>query len=128
MMTLTQGGPGGLLGRCILLVEDNFLVGMSMRKMLEEMGCRVIGPIAALGEAERAASEERVDAGVLDINIIGGTTAGVAERLTRRGTPFIFVTGYGSPRSLPESLKSTPRLNKPVDEQGLGEALRKAVE
>jgi DNA-binding NtrC family response regulator len=131
MMAIAQHGMGGadeLLGRIILLVEDNFLVGMSMRKMLEEMGCRVIGPIAVIGEAERVASETEVDAGVLDINIIGGTSVGVAERLSLRGTPYIFVTGYGSPRTLPESLKGQPRLSKPVDERGLGEALRRAVE
>ena len=127
MMAIAPGKAGELSGRNILLVEDNFLVGMSIRKMLEEMGCNVIGPIAAIGDAERAASEREVDAGVLDINIIGGTTAGVAERLNQRGTPFIFVTGYGSPRVLPESLKSQPRLNKPVDERGLGAALRRAV-
>lgn len=127
MMAISPETTSGLAGRNILLVEDNFLVGMSIRKMLEEMGCHVVGPIASIGEAERAASETAVDAGVLDINIIGGTTAGVAERLNKRGTPFIFVTGYGSPRSLPESLKGRQRLNKPVDERGLGDALRRAV-
>lgn len=127
MMTIAPVTTGGLSGRHILLVEDNFLVGMSMRKMLEEMGCHVVGPIASMAEAERVASETAVDAGVLDINIIGGTTAGVADRLNKRGTPFIFVTGYGSPRMLPESLKGQPRLNKPVDERGLGDALRRAV-
>jgi DNA-binding NtrC family response regulator len=116
-----------LFGRTILLVEDNFLVGMSLRKTLEELGCHVVGPIASVREAEQVASETDVDACVLDINIIGGTSVGVAEAMGAKGTPVIFVTGYGSPRVLPETLEGVPRLNKPVDDQGLEEALRRAI-
>jgi DNA-binding NtrC family response regulator len=124
--TMANGG-NTLFGRNILLVEDNFLVGMSLRKTLEELGCHVVGPIASVREAEKIASEMDVDACVLDINIIGGTSVGVAETMGAKGTPVIFVTGYGSPRALPETLEGVPRLNKPVDEKGLEEALRRAI-
>ena len=123
----TPSGGNGLFGRKILLVEDNFMVGMSLRKTIEELGCTVVGPIASVREAERLASETDVDACVLDINIIGGTSVGVAERMGAKGTPVIFVTGYGSPRALPDAMVNVPRLNKPVDERGLEEALRRAI-
>lgn len=116
--------PEHLVGKRILLVEDNFLVGTTICRMLESLGCLVLGPIAALEEANRMALEADVDAGVLDINIIGGTSASIADALRGRGRPFIFVTGYGSAEPLPEGLRDCKRLNKPIDERMLREALR----
>lgn len=122
MLPETQPPPT-LSGVRVLLVEDNFLVGASMRRMLEHLGCEVVGPVAGVAEAERLAQSERLDAGVLDINILGGTSTPVAQRLTNRGCRFLFVSGYGSPANLPPDLKQVRRLAKPVDEGNLAVAL-----
>lgn len=110
-----RGGP--VEGRRVLLVEDNYLVAATLVTQLEEMGCAVIGPFASVHDALAAVERESIDAAVLDVNIIGGTSAPVAEALAQRGVPFVFVTGYGSPRMLPPRLASHQRLNKPVNER-----------
>lgn len=104
-------------GLRLLLLEDNYLVGMSMKRMLERLGCHVVGPFAAIADAEHALDRQTVDGGVLDINVIGGTSAPIAESLRDRGSPFFFVTGYQSPAHLPPELATARRLHKPIDER-----------
>jgi len=112
----------------VLLVEDDFLVGMNLKQMLERLGCEVLGPVATVEEARNLIEHEQVDAAVLDINIIGGTSVPLAERLRDQERPFFFVTGYHSPRHLlPDILQDVRRLVKPVDEQSLSTALRDAI-
>jgi DNA-binding NtrC family response regulator len=105
----------GLQGKRILLVEDNFLIANSLRKLLATMGCEVVGPVPTLDQAEELAGREALDGAILDINIIGGTSLGVAAMLRNRGCPFFFITGYGSPEGVPENLAMALKLNKPID-------------
>lgn len=115
--------------RRILLVEDDFLVGLSIKSILESIGCVVLGPIPTVAKAMAAIESEHVDAAVLDINIIGGTSVPIAQMLHERDRPFVFVTGYQSPQHLlPELLRNVKRLNKPVNERTLATALREAME
>jgi hypothetical protein len=45
----------------------------------------------------RGGSEKAdADFAVIDLNLDGQRTHGIAETLKRRGIPFMFVTGYGS--------------------------------
>jgi DNA-binding NtrC family response regulator len=127
-MNGTIARPTRLAGARILLVEDNFLVGHLLRSMLERMGCAVSGPIASLDDGRPLAAHGAFDAAVLDIQILGGTSVPLAEELQRRGCPVIFVTGYGSPRALPEPLRKRPRLFKPIDETRLLDTLLEQID
>lgn len=122
-MIAAQANIDKLSGVHILLVEDNFLVGTSIKLMLEELGCEVSGPAPSLERARELALERTYHGALLDINIIGGTSAPIAELLQSKGCPVIFVTGYGSPTDLSEQLMKIRRLNKPVDANMLREAL-----
>ena len=110
----------------VLLVEDNFLVGISIKQQLEELGCDVTGPIATLNDALRTISELSVDCAVLDINIKGGTSQPIAQSLQASNTPFFFITGYKSPIMLAEEMKAIQRLNKPIEASMLRRALDEA--
>lgn len=122
-MIAAQANIDKLSGVHILLVEDNFLVGTSIKLMLEELGCEVSGPAPSLERAKEMALEKTYQGALLDINIIGGTSAPIAELLQSKGCPVIFVTGYGSPMHLSDRLMKVRRLNKPVDANMLREAL-----
>jgi DNA-binding NarL/FixJ family response regulator len=122
-MDASRGRCESLTGRRILLVEDSFLVSLSLARMLRVLGCEVVGPFAEVGEARAAAIERPVDAAVLDINLIGGSGAAVAEALAERQRPFVLVTGYAPSVPLQAPLRSAPRLCKPVEEHSLHEAL-----
>lgn len=111
--------------RRVLLVEDDFLVGLSIKAMLERLGFEVVGPVASLSNAVETINNESVDAAVLDINIVGGTSVPIAERLRALARPFFFVTGYQSPTHLlPQELQGVRLLNKPVDERSIAAALK----
>jgi CheY-like chemotaxis protein len=101
-----------LAGRRILVVEDELLVAMLAETLLAEAGCQIIGPIGRLSSAIKAAEEEQIDAAVLDVNLNGEPVFACAEILSRRGIPFLFVSGYGA-SGLPASFKDRPILTKP---------------
>ncbi len=123
MTDSTGGSARPLESKRVLLVEDNFLVGLSIKRQLEELGCDVTGPIASVEDAIETVNEVLHDAAVLDINIKGGSSEDVARKLKDRSTPFCFISGYQSPSMLETEFQSAPRLSKPVEERSLREAL-----
>ncbi len=100
----------------VLVVEDNFLIGMMIVGLVRRLGFNPHGPVPSVDEAVHAAKTLELSGAVLDINIRGGTSEGVALALEARGVPFFFVTGYSSPLLISERLKTTLRLSKPVSE------------
>ena len=103
---------GALQGQKVLVVEDEFLVASLIEEMLETAGCIVAGPIPRVAEALDAADHEDCDLAVLDVNLGGDRIDPVADVLSRRNVPFVFVTGYGA-GVLPEAYAGRPRLCKP---------------
>ena len=101
-----------LEGIRVLVVEDEFLVATLIEDMLLAAGCVVAGPIPRLSEALDAADRGTFDAAVLDVNLGGDRVYPVADALSRRNVPFVFVTGYGA-SVLPGEYAECPRLCKP---------------
>jgi DNA-binding response OmpR family regulator len=64
-----------------------------------------------------AAEADTCDAAVLDVNLGGNQVFPVAEVLSRRQIPFVFVTGYGA-NMLPDEHHGRPMIRKPfrIDE------------
>lgn len=111
-----------LVGRRVLLVEDEALVAIMMRDMLTDLGFSVVGPVGDRTTAIAAARQADIDGAVLDLNLRGETTYLVADELNARGIPFIFLTGYDR-AVIDRRYASAPLLQKPVDEQTLQRAL-----
>jgi DNA-binding response OmpR family regulator len=116
-----------LVGRRILLVEDDYLVGETVREQIERFGCRVDGPIASVREARVLAESESFDLVLLDIRLIDGTSTALAEELTEKGGRVLFMTGYGDGGAVPESLANVGRLVKPFERETLKSALIAAL-
>lgn len=120
---MEAAGSRALKGLRILVVEDNFMIASSLKRMLESWGCDVVGPAPSVEEAEQLADQCDLSGGILDINIRGGTSAPIAERLHNRGLPYIFITGYSSPHLLPDELLKAQRLHKPITDAVLRSVL-----
>jgi CheY-like chemotaxis protein len=103
-------------GLRVLLVEDNFLIAAYISRLLTSWGIDVIGPAPSVQEAQALVEGEKLSGAILDVNIVGGNSVPIAQRLEARGCPFFFITGYGSPQALPASMRARPRLSKPIDE------------
>jgi DNA-binding response OmpR family regulator len=101
-----------LKGARVLVVEDEFLVASLIEDMLESAGCIVSGPMPRVADALKAMDCESYDAAVLDVNLAGARIDPVAEALSKRNVPFMFVTGYGN-AGLPAEFAERPRLCNP---------------
>ncbi|MBV9572036.1 MAG: response regulator [Alphaproteobacteria bacterium] len=110
-------------GPKVLLAEDEALVGMLIRDMLEETGCLVTGPMTDLESALHAAKDETFDAAVLDINLGGSFAYPLADLLHGKETPFVFLTGYAE-ETVDELFSDVPILRKPIEREALETALR----
>src|SRR5262249_14091528 len=55
----------------LLLVEDELVVGLFMQDLLKAIGYRPTDPIARLSEAISAATNERFEGAILDMNLNG---------------------------------------------------------
>ena len=102
--------------RSILVVEDEAVTALSLTKMLEKAGYRVIGPAATVKAAHAFMAENRVDAALIDVNLGGDTRVfPLAEVLAALRVPFAFVSGH--PRGLiPPHLHDRPFVAKPYGE------------
>ncbi len=115
-----------LEGLRVLVVEDEFLVATLIEDMLRSAGCVVSGPVPRLAEALDAVHRGTFDAAVLDVNLAGDRIDPVADVLSRRNVPFVFVTGYGT-GGLPAMYAERPRLSKPFKMTDLLDLLSSVV-
>jgi DNA-binding response OmpR family regulator len=115
-----------LEGIRVLVVEDEFLVAMLIEDMLTSAGCVVAGPIPRLSDALDAVDRGTYDAAVLDVNLGGDRVYPVADALSRRNVPFVFITGYGT-SGLPGEYAERPRLGKPFKMADLLDTLSSVV-
>ena len=114
--------PVELNAKRLLLVEDSMMIALDAQAMLAEEGLdvEVAGTIA---DAERLLSVDNFDVAVLDVNLSGETSFGVADKIIALGLPFVFATGYGESIVMPERFRAVPVVSKPYD----GGALRMAL-
>jgi PAS domain S-box-containing protein len=110
---VTASGSPDLKGARVLIVEDAVLLAMELEGGLAEAGAEVVGPAYELEEAIRLL-DQPIDAAVLDANLNGHSVTPVAEALAKRGTPFVFATGYGDAGGAPGGFDA-PVIRKPYD-------------
>lgn len=111
-----------LAGKRLLMVEDEFLVGMMAKKLLEGLGAIVIGPYARLADGLAAARLERFDGALLDFNLAGESAEPLADFLIAHGVPFVFLTGYQRD-SIDRRYANVPLLQKPIEPESLERVL-----
>ena len=84
-----------LLGKRIMLLEDEAIIAFAVEDMLIELGCTIVGPALNLDDAMTlATTDKNIDAAILDVNINNGRSYSVAQALEQRGVPFVFASGY----------------------------------
>lgn len=103
---------GTLAGKQVLVVEDGYFIATNLKQLLEESGAIVVGPVGNLAQG-LALAEEPLDAAVLDVSLRGTPSFPIADRLSNRNVPYVFLTGYDE-WSLPSEYRDTARLAKPL--------------
>jgi CheY-like chemotaxis protein len=116
-----------LKGLRVLIAEDNLFAAMELEKVLVDLGCEPIGPVAQLDQAMRLAQQESLDGALLDIDLRGELVFAVAEELERRRIPVIFASGYDTNDMFPDRFVQHPRLRKPFGENEIRRVLEAAI-
>ncbi|WP_299957434.1 HWE histidine kinase domain-containing protein [uncultured Roseobacter sp.] len=110
----------------VLLLEDNYLIAKEMSDQMREFGFAEVEIFANSVDALAFLDIEPVALAILDVNLGQNQDSfEVAMKLQGMGLPFLFVTGYGGNAALPDPLKDTPLLSKPVSTDELQEQLFK---
>ena len=107
--------PTSLDGLTIMVVEDDFLAALDLKRLVEERAGKVAGPVGRLEQAQRLARSERLDGALLDVKLNGVDSLRLADDLIAREIPVVLVTGYDA-ATLPQRFAETPRLPKPFSE------------
>lgn len=112
----------------ILIIEDEALVAMELRFVLEDLGHEVVGTVADANSARALAAETDIDLALVDIHLSDGPT-GVAlgrELGQDLGVTVLFMTA--NPGMVREGVAGTVGvLSKPSDERAVQTAVDYAL-
>ena len=115
----------------VLIVEDEAIFVMSMRRVLSMLGCEACGPISTGEEAVRWAKKENLDLIIMDISLKGHMDGIQAAREIRSeyNVPIVFISGYQEEKLLQKarSVEFTTYLIKPILPDDFKSAIEQAV-
>lgn len=97
----------------ILVVEDEPLTAMDLEVRLQDAGFEVIGPVDSVASARELIGDLKLDIALLDSNLSGERSYGLAEDLVSSGIPVVFCTGYEELDELPDVLRECAIVPKP---------------
>jgi DNA-binding response OmpR family regulator len=106
----------------VLIVEDEPMILMDLVETVTELGYRVVDKAETLAKGMVLARDLDLDGAVLDVNLAGQTSTGIADILRERGVPFLLLTGY-TKEGLPKEHRENPHLEKPWGPASLSRAL-----
>jgi two-component system, response regulator PdtaR len=112
----------------VLIVEDEILLAIDMRSMLENNGCTVVGLASSAEQAVKIAERERPDLVLMDVRLEGqrdGVDAAIEIR-NLFDIPSLFVTANADARIQERAQPARPFgfIMKPFSESMLLRALR----
>jgi CheY-like chemotaxis protein len=113
----------------ILVIEDEPIIALDLRRLVEACGHRVVGLARSETEAERLAAENRPGLILADINLgRGGDGSKAVARIQREmSVPVIFVTAYPERLLTAEGIEPAFVISKPFEPLALAIATYQAV-
>ena len=85
-----------LAGKRVLIVEDEHLFAEYLANAMTAEGAEVIEPVGTVNAALDIIANTPLDGVTLDLKLAGEMTFQVADALTARNIPFVFLTAYGA--------------------------------
>ncbi len=98
----------------ILIVEDEFLIALSLAEAVAELEGDVLGPVPTVREALQVLDSRQIAGAILDAKLLDRDVTPVALRLADTGIPFVMHTATGLPPEVAERWPDVPVLHKPV--------------
>jgi len=105
------------------IIEDDYLIGQSLRDMLEPLGFTTFSFARSEDAAVAGANEPGIDLITADVRLLPGDGVRAVEAIcAKRDLPVIFITGYKE--ELLDRAPSATVIQKPVNEQELAATVR----
>lgn len=115
--------------KTVLIVEDEYLIAMDLKVMLERCGWRVMGPVATVAAASRLLEVQLPSVALLDVNLGNELVTPLAEELNSLNVPFAVASAYDRPELIGGAvLAGAPNVGKPTAESRLLVVLAKLLE
>jgi CheY-like chemotaxis protein len=108
-----------LEGARVLVVEDEMMAASMLEMIFGDCGCVILGPVPTVEQGLALASDGPIDAAILDVNLGGQPVFPIADALSARQVPFVFVTGYGAPGVDTRRYPTAAVVQKPYDDEAL---------
>lgn len=110
---MAQNADLSLQGMRILIVDDEFLIAITLEETLHDVGAETV-TAATLASALKSAAAEPLSAAILDVRLGRDTTEAVANMLSGRGVPFVFYSGQELPSNIRHAHPNVKILAKPT--------------
>ncbi|MAN76286.1 hypothetical protein OF122_09070 [Pelagibacterium flavum] len=123
MSALEQADSDSVAGKCVLVVEDDYVLAREVCNDLKSHGANVLGPAPTVHYASLIVGRRRLDGAILDIKLFGQEVYELVDVLMARGIPIIFATAYQKDH-IDARYRSVETLHKPLD---LGHLRRKVA-
>ncbi|POF28431.1 response regulator [Roseibium marinum] len=96
-----------------LVVEDNPIIALDTKTMLEELGFSPVTAVTRLADGIELLVDQIFCFAILDLQTGDTSSQDFAALLARRGLRFVFATGYGDASALPVEFQDRTILRKP---------------
>ena len=106
------GSVNPLLGRSVLIVEDEPLIALELQNALCLAGASILAA-TNIKDALQLIGHARISAAIVDVNLGGRDCSDVCAALTKSSIPFMFYTGYSTADALP-AWPDAPAVRKPA--------------
>jgi two-component SAPR family response regulator len=113
-------------GKRVLIVEDEYLIGSDLRRIVERAGAKPYGPLDDPAAARQLIERYPIDLALIDFRLHHVDSIEIARVLRAHGVPYVVVTGFAR-NTLPNEMQHAPYLCKPVRENTLVEMMTGAL-
>ena len=115
-----------LTGRRILLVEDEFLAVLGLRRFVYAAAGIVVGPVGSIERALVRVRDGRLDGALLALDPNEQPIAPLVEALRERGIPFLLVTASGEAAPDEPALRAASLVTTGASTTELDRAMKRA--
>ena len=116
-----------MVQQCVLVAEDEMIIGADLCDTVEEAGYEVTGPYDTSISALESLQERTPDLAILDIRLDDGLVFSLAERLMAANVPVIFHSGEVSPNEVSGRYPGSHALAKPCPPNEIIDTVREVL-
>jgi len=113
--------------QCVLVAEDELIIGVDLCDTVEEAGFEVEGPYDTASSAIDSLERRTPDLAILDVRLDDGEVFPLAEKLMAANVPVIFHSGEVTPDEVSGRYPQAHALAKPCPPNQIIETMREAL-